>query len=95
MASTSPWVDVDKRMLRAGLEAVADSGFSGSIEFRSDGHAGLRRTICEVLRQSENAPDVRARETLENFWGRIERWIEEPRAVTLKLFFAGRSDYAG
>src|SRR5215470_4304986 len=89
MASTSPWVNVDKRMLRAGLEAVADSGFSGSIEWRIYGFVGLHPSICEVLKQAENVPDPRAREVLESFWGRIERWIEAPRGVTLKLFFAG------
>lgn len=88
MASTSPWVDVDKRMMRSGLEVLADRGFSGSIEWRIYGHAGLHRAICEVLKQSENGPDPRAREVLENFWGRIERWIEEPGAATLKIFFA-------
>jgi hypothetical protein len=67
MASTSPWVDVDKRMPRAGLEAVADFGFSGSIEWRIYGHAGIHRTVCEVLKQSVGGPYQKTREALEMF----------------------------
>lgn len=74
--------------MRAGLEAVADFGFSGTIEWRIYGHAGLHQTVCEVLKQSDDGPDRRAGEALETYWERVELWIDEPGAVTLKLFFA-------
>ena len=45
MSSPSPWVDVDKRMLRTALETLADSGFSGSIEWRIHGHKKNSETV--------------------------------------------------